>query len=136
MIAVPDAALPTLTLYFDGACPLCAAEITLLKARNRQGLLDFVDVAASPQSLPGGVSCAQALATMHGRLADGRLLTGVTVFAEAYRRADLPALAWLFSRPLLQPALMAGYRFFARHRERISRSLGPVMLRLVQRWVG
>lgn len=138
---MPGPDLPTLplTLFFDGACPLCLAEITWLRARNRHGLLDFVDVAsfssAESSGLPPGFSCDQALAAMHGRLADGRLLTGVAVFAEAYRRADLPVLAWLFSRPLLQPLLMAGYRYFARHREVISRRLGPPMLWLVRRWL-
>ncbi|NCX50503.1 MAG: DUF393 domain-containing protein, partial [Burkholderiaceae bacterium] len=33
-----------LTLFYDGACPLCQAEILYLQRRNQQQLLQFIDV--------------------------------------------------------------------------------------------
>ena len=123
--------MQALTLYFDGSCPLCVAEIAMLKRRNGLGLLRFVDIARTPEQLPCAVSCAAAMAAMHGRLADGQLLSGVGVFAEAYRRAGLPLLAWLLSRPALQPLLGVAYRAFARHRTRIARVLGPLLPTLI-----
>jgi len=57
----------------------------------------------------------------------------VDVFSEAYRRANLPKLAWLFSRPLLKPFWNVAYRFFAKHRHTISALLGPFALRLVNK---
>lgn len=125
--------MQTMTLYYDGRCPLCMAEIHVLQARNQQGLLHFVDVTEDSFDEVGhAISCSAALAQMHGRLQDGRLLTGTAVFAEAYRRANLPILAWLLSQPLLQPLWAVFYRVFARYRHGISRCLGPLMLRLAK----
>lgn len=133
--AVQRATQDALTLYYDGRCPLCLAEIQVLTARNRRGLLHFVDINEDGfGAAEHPVSCAQAMAEMRGSLADGTLLTGVPVFAEAYRRADLPLLAWMFSRTWLRPLLDPGYRLFARHRHAIARMVGPPLLRLVGWW--
>jgi predicted DCC family thiol-disulfide oxidoreductase YuxK len=124
-----------MTLYYDGRCPLCMAEIHMLQARNVQGLLRFVDVtAAGFDEAQHEISCTVALAQMHARLEDGSLLTGAAVFAEAYRRADLPKLAWLLSRPRLQPMWNRLYSLFAKHRHAISRYLGPAMLYFAKRF--
>lgn len=123
-----------LTIYYDGQCPLCQAEILFLKSRNCRGLLNFVDMQAPAfdESLHQ-VSCVEAFAKIHGRLASGELLTGVPVFAEAYRRTGLTVLAWLVSRPWVRLFLDPVYLIFARHRHAISRRLGPGLLRLA-RW--
>ena len=93
-----------LTLYYDGSCPLCAAEMLWLRAGNQRRLLAFVDVAADDyQPACHGLSCERALAALHGRFDDGELLVGVPVFAAAYARAGHPVLAALYRQPLLQP---------------------------------
>jgi predicted DCC family thiol-disulfide oxidoreductase YuxK len=125
--------LEKLTLFYDGACPLCQAEILFLSGRNQANLLDFVDINSAqfdPQRV--GVSCEAALAAMYGQYASGRLIQGVSVFPEAYRRANLPRLAWFFSRKSLQPILKLAYLFFAKNRHAISSLLGPAALRLVK----
>ena len=125
--------LQKLTLFYDGECPLCQAEILFLSARNKAHLLDFIDIHTKrfdPQAT--GVSCEQALAAMYGQYADGTLIHGVTVFPEAYQRVGLPFLAWIFSRPALQPILQLGYKLFADNRHGISRIIGPGALWLVQ----
>ena len=128
-----DHNLQKLTLFYDGACPLCQAEILFLSGRNQMGLLDFVDINSKAYDpLKVGVSCEEALAAMYGQYADGTLINGVTVFPEAYRRADLPSLAWIFSRKSMQPILKMGYRFFAKNRHAISRVFGPGALWLVK----
>jgi predicted DCC family thiol-disulfide oxidoreductase YuxK len=127
--------MQVLTIYYDGLCPLCLAEIHFLKSRNKLGLLDFVDVAALQfDESAHQLSCQLALATMQGRLADGTQLEGVPVFAEAYKRANLPSLAWLFSRSWLTPILNVGYYVFAKYRRSISKTVGPMMLRLSKRF--
>jgi len=123
-----------LTMFYDGLCPLCQAEIQFLSGRNQAGLLSFVDINSdqySPERV--GISCKQALASMCAQYDDGELIEGVEVFSEAYRRADLPKLAWLFSRPLLKPFWNVTYRLFAKHRHTISALLGPLALRLVNK---
>jgi predicted DCC family thiol-disulfide oxidoreductase YuxK len=122
-----------LTLFYDGACPLCQAEILFLSRRNQAGLLDFVDINSERfDSAKIGISCDQALAAMYGQYENGQLIEGVAVFPEAYRRADLPFLAWVFSRKSLRGILRLSYRFFARNRHAISSVLGPTALRLVK----
>jgi predicted DCC family thiol-disulfide oxidoreductase YuxK len=127
--------MQSLTIYYDGKCPLCLAEIHFLKSRNKLGLLEFVDVVA-PQfdEVEHQLSCKLALATMQGKLGDGTRLEGIPVFAEAYKRANLPTLAWLFSRSWLAPILNLSYKFFAKYRHSISRAIGPMMLRLSKRY--
>lgn len=125
--------LPKLTLFYDGACPLCQAEILFLSGRNQANLLGFIDIHSEKYDpLKLGVSCEEALAAMYGQYADGTLINGPAVFPEAYRRANLPTLAWIFSRKTMQPALQIGYRFFAKNRHAISRVLGPGALWLVK----
>ena len=122
-----------LTMYYDGLCPLCQAEILFLSRRNAAGLLSFVDVNSSHYSADAvGVSCQQALDSMYAQYDDGELINGVDVFCAAYERANLPTLAWLFSRPSLRPMLSWGYRFFAKNRHLISRIFGPVALWVVR----
>jgi predicted DCC family thiol-disulfide oxidoreductase YuxK len=126
-------ALEKLTLFYDGACPLCQAEIQFLSRRNQARLLDFVDINSEHfDSAKIGISCEQALAAMYGQYESGVLIQGVTVFSEAYRRADFPFLAWVFSRKSLQSIWQLAYRFFAKNRHAISRILGPTALRLVK----
>jgi predicted DCC family thiol-disulfide oxidoreductase YuxK len=125
--------LPKLTLFYDGACPLCQAEILFLSGRNQANLLEFIDINSEKYDpLKVGVSCEEALAAMYGQYADGTLINGPAVFPEAYRRANLPTLAWLFSRKTVQPALQMGYQFFAKNRHAISKVLGPGALWLVK----
>jgi len=122
-----------LTMYYDGLCPLCQAEILFLSRRNTAGLLSFVDVNSTQYSADAvGVSCQQALDSMYAQYEDGELINGVDVFSAAYQRANLPTLAWLLSRPSLRPMLNWGYRFFAKNRHRISSIFGAAALWLVR----
>jgi hypothetical protein len=110
------------------------AEITFLKSRNQSGLLIFVDINSAnydPQKV--GVSCKEALAKMYGQVEGESPINGVAVFGEAYRRANLKTLAWIFTRPWMMPILKPSYWFFAKYRHGISSLLGPCLLRLVRK---
>jgi len=125
-----------LTLYYDGRCPLCQAEMLYLQHRDRLGLLNCVDITQNDfDAHATGLSCERAMASIHGRLPNGDWLTGVAVFAAAYERVGLRRMAWLLSRPRLQPVLGWGYARFARHRYTLSRWFGPSVLRWVKRWL-
>ena len=105
-------AQPTLTVYFDGSCPLCRAEIGLNSAQTGADRIRFQDVAAAGEKFaePLGVDPTeeQALARFHLRLADGTLVSGAAAFVQiwmqlpAWRRAarlaSLPGVMPLCSR--------------------------------------
>lgn len=131
----PLPATPELTLYFDGSCPLCLAEVAFLQSRNVQGQLAFVDVTHTGfEAATHQISCEAAMAQIHGRTADGQVLVGVPVFAKAYQLAKLPVMAWILSRRWLMPILQPAYVWFAKHRQTISRRIGPSVFRLSKRF--
>lgn len=82
--------MPKLTVFHDGACPLCTREIALIRRLDRRGEIDFVDVADPSASCP--IDRRAALARFHA-VEDGRLLSGAAAFAAMWR-----AIPWL--RPL------------------------------------
>jgi predicted DCC family thiol-disulfide oxidoreductase YuxK len=129
-------AAPELTLYYDGQCPLCVAEIEFLQSRSTKDQLAFVDVTQTDFEAAGhNISCDAAMAQIHGRTADGQVLVGVPVFAVAYKLARLPVLAWLLSRAWLMPVLQPAYVLFAKHRQAISRRIGPTVLKFSKRFL-
>ncbi len=117
-----------LTLLYDGACPVCALEMDHLRARSLDGRLVFVDISAPGfDAAACGLTLAQLNAEIHAVRPDGSVLKGVEVLRLAY---DAAGLGWVL-RPTawgpLRPAFDAGYRMFARHRQTISRGLGPLI---------
>lgn len=112
---------PQVTVWFDGGCPLCLAEIRLFRrldgARRR---IAFVDVADGATACP--LDRAQLLARFHAAEAGRPPVSGAAAFAAMWR-----AIPWL--RPLGEaarwgPALWALerlYRLFLRARPRLQR---------------
>jgi predicted DCC family thiol-disulfide oxidoreductase YuxK len=93
---------PELTLYYDGNCGICRAEMARLRGWDNGHRLGFTDIAApdfSPLSL--GVSMAALNAEMHARTADGRLLAGIDSLLAAY---TLVGRGWMVA-PLRVAAL-------------------------------
>jgi predicted DCC family thiol-disulfide oxidoreductase YuxK len=116
---------PALTLYIDGNCPLCVAEMHRLRAWDKHGRLGFIDIAQAgfdPARL--GVELAALNRQMHGWTADGRWVIGVDSIVEAYTLAGKGWLVLPLRVPFMRPAYRAIYRAFARNRIAISRWLG------------
>ena len=110
-----------LTLFYDGYCPLCLAEMNKLRQYDEKGLLAFVDINSSEFSLNFPALSWQKLnARIHGQLSDGRLISGLDVTYLAWK---LVGKGWLYA-PLRWPmiAWLADrcYLFFARYRYQIS----------------
>lgn len=121
------------TLYFDGSCPLCQAEIGYYRRRDAAGALCFVDVSEAGSATPEGVSREQAMARFHVRAGDGRVVSGAAAFVEVWRR--LPRWRWaarLASGPGVLAALELGYRMFLPVRPFISRGLRRLRGRAVK----
>ncbi|GGD44239.1 thiol-disulfide oxidoreductase DCC family protein [Sinisalibacter lacisalsi] len=101
------------TIYYDGDCPLCRAEIGQYARLDRDGALDLVNVADPASQLPEGTSRADALARFHARTRDGQLVSGARAFVEVWR--DLPGWRWLAHIARLPGAIWlmeVGYRLF------------------------
>lgn len=117
-----------LTLLYDAACPICALEMDHLRERTEADKLKFVDIGAEGfDPTPYGTSFEAMDAEIHGVLPDGSLIKGVEVLRLAY---DAAGLGWVL-RPTgwapLRPLFDMGYRVFARHRRRISRTAAPLI---------
>ena len=129
--AVNHAAIksPSLTVLYDGACPLCRREIGLY-----QGLLPlkpdtpvcYADISDAnlplPSALPFGTTRQQLLARFHVRRGDGELLSGAQAFLALW--AELPGWRWLAFAgrvPGVAWLMERSYRFFLRWRPALQR---------------
>ena len=111
---------PYATVFFDGACPLCGAEIAHYRRLRGAQRVRWVDISEDAQALADhGLTRATAMARFHVLDADGRWQTGAWGFAELW--SHLPAYRWLsygVRKLRLLPLLDHGYRWFARWRSR------------------
>ena len=108
-----------LTVWYDGACPLCTREIALIRRLDRRRAIEFIDVAGEDAACP--IDRAVLLARFHA-LEGGVLLSGAAAFAAMWRAvpllrplglaARLPGALWLLER---------AYRGFLRVRPALQR---------------
>lgn len=113
-----------LTVWFDGACPLCRREIALVRRLDRRRAITFVDVAdpAASESCP--IDRAELLARFHAREGD-QLLSGAAAFAAMWRAIPLlRPLGLLARRPWALALLERAYLRFLRVRPTLQRRLG------------
>lgn len=104
---------------------MCRREANWLMRRNRAGHLAFEDI-----SSPGfdatrfGVTQDQVMGVMHGVFPDGRVVTKVEAFRQAYRQVGLGWLLAPTDWPVLRGLANWGYEWFARNRVAIGRFFG------------
>ena len=123
-----ESEVPKSTVYFDGSCPLCRAEIGYYRRKDQAGALCFVDVSETDAATPEGITQRRALERFHVRSGDGRVLSGAAAFVEVLTR--LPKWRWAARTASLPGALAAlelGYRIFLPVRPFISRVFGQVL---------
>ena len=106
-----------LTLYFDGACPLCAREVAFLRRRSTAAKLILIDIDGDDfDPIPLGLSIEQMSSCLHARFANDQWVTGLDATFWSWRAAGVgmwaAPLAW---RPL-RPLLSVLYRLFCRLR--------------------
>jgi predicted DCC family thiol-disulfide oxidoreductase YuxK len=113
---------PSITVLFDGNCPLCSREIRFLDRLDRgRGRIGFEDIASSGfDPAPYGRSQADLMARIHGALPDGTLIEGMEVFRRAYAAVGLGWILAPTAWPGVRPLADAGYRWFARNRLRLT----------------
>lgn len=116
------------TVYFDGSCSLCRAEIGYCRRKDQERALCFVDISETGAVPPEGITQERAMKRFHVRASDGRVLSGAAAFVEVWTR--LPRWRWAARAASLPGALIAlewGYRLFLPVRPFISRFFGRVL---------
>ena len=103
-----------LTVFFDGACPLCSNEIALYRrSRGAEGI-QWIDASRSTDAeVAPGLRREVVLRRFHVLHADGTIASGGRAFADLW--AALPGFAWIgrqCQRWPLSALLEGGYRLF------------------------
>ena len=104
------------TLYYDGACPLCRAEIGKL-AKLSQGRIDLVDIHGM-QAEACEVEPELLLSRLHLKTADGEWITGLSANVRAWQHTPLKRLWRMLEWPLIKPLSHRAYEFWLRRRNR------------------
>ena len=100
------------TLYYDGQCPLCAAEVERL-ATLKDGQLQLADVHSLQLDEH---EKAEKLLNLHYETPDGQMLIGLDANVAAWQHTRW---GWLFRWlrwPLIRPVADAVYRYWAKIR--------------------
>ena len=114
-----------LTVFFDGACPLCAREIQFYRRARGAEDIRWVDASRSTQAeIAPGLLRKDALRRFHVLHADGKFTSGGRAFADLW--AALPGIAAIgrqFQRWPLAVLLEGAYRLFLPIRPWLQRRL-------------
>lgn len=111
---------PALTVWYDGACPLCRREIALMRRLDWRRRVAFIDLGdAPPAACP--LDPAELLARLHA--AEGeRMHDGAAAFAALWRQLPLLwPLGQLARLPFVLALLERAYTRFLRWRPRLQR---------------
>lgn len=121
--ANPNGSANTLTVLYDGSCPLCLREIGHVRGladRSGENNLCFVDISNSAEGCITDAERARLMARFHVQRADGSRIDGAAAFVAMWER--LPGwrwLAWMARIPGALPLLELAYRGFLRVRPRL-----------------
>jgi predicted DCC family thiol-disulfide oxidoreductase YuxK len=102
-----------LTIYFDGSCALCSAEINHYASRVGGNELGFIDVSTDGAEIGDGLTSYAAMRRFHVRKSDGSLISGARAFVEVWD--TLPGWRWaarLAKIPGVIQVLEIAYRAF------------------------
>lgn len=112
-------ATKSVTVWYDGACPLCQREIRLMRRLDRRHAIRFIDATDPWSSCP--LDRAEILSRFHAREGD-RILSGAAAIAAMWRAIPvLRPLGLLAGWPPATPIFEALYKAFLRLRPRLQR---------------
>lgn len=112
---------PAVTVWYDGACPLCLREIALMRRLDRRERIAFVDLTEPATACPAD---RQLMLERFHAHENGRLVSGAAAFAAMWRAIPLlRPLGELARIPLVLALLEWIYRRFLRVRPALQRLL-------------
>ena len=108
-------------VFFDGQCPLCRREISMLRWMDRRHQIRFTDI-ADPSFNPAeyDLTLDDFMNEIQGRLPNGEWITGVEVFRQLYSAVGLTPIVWLSRLPGVSQTIGFGYQIFAKNRLRLT----------------
>jgi predicted DCC family thiol-disulfide oxidoreductase YuxK len=129
---------PLMTVFYDGSCGLCSAEMSALHELDRDhaiALVDCADPRFDDSACRGeGVTREAMMQALHVRDLLGDWHRGVDAIALLYATAGAPRLARLWAHPLTRPFAQWLYPIVVRHRHALSdlglNFVSPRVLRL------
>jgi predicted DCC family thiol-disulfide oxidoreductase YuxK len=113
----------TLTIFYDGNCPLCTLEMQKLKRYDTKGLIVLEDLhqenfdALFPQ-----INKDKAMNILHGQY-QGKILRALDVTHRAWTLVGKGGLVALLQFPIIKQLAHGGYLFLAKYRHPISHCL-------------
>ena len=120
----PGLTVLSLTVLYDGGCPMCSKEIAWYRQRQQTGSIHWIDVSQHDCRLPDHLTRTAALARFHVYQSDGKTLSGASAFVELWSRTPgLRWVAWLARHLHLLPLLEWGYQRFLPLRGHLARAL-------------
>ncbi len=122
-----------MTIYYDGSCPLCCAEIDAIMTHDTKGFFTLVDCSAADfDDTPyrqEGITREAMMSALHVRDAWGAWYAGVDAFELIYRTIGQTAVAWLWGGSFTRPLTTRLYPWIARHRRLFTRIGLPRLFR-------
>jgi predicted DCC family thiol-disulfide oxidoreductase YuxK len=113
------AAPETITVYFDGLCPVCSREVTLYRWLDRRERIRWLDLAGADDVLDAEMfTLDAALEQLHVRDANGSLHLGFDAHLLMWQRLiGFRTLSrWLKRWPIVRNVAEHAYRAFTRRR--------------------
>jgi predicted DCC family thiol-disulfide oxidoreductase YuxK len=105
-------------MLYDGECPLCLREVNMLRRRDMENNIKFVDI-ADPAYMPeenAGVTFEQAMERIHAVYPDGSFVVDIAAFKAFYEQVGL---GWVYKATEVEwinKALNIVYGYWAKNR--------------------
>lgn len=112
---------PKVTLYYDGDCPLCEREISILRSITPPKKVLYEDISENTyNSEKHGKSCSVLMAEIHAKDEHGNWLIGMDAFRAVYAHTPYKNLLMLTKLPIVKNVFDFGYSVFAKNRLKIT----------------
>ena len=110
----------TLTIFYDGECPLCSLEMQKLKGYDSKNLIVLENLhQVNFQTLFPHINISKAMEILHGQY-QGKVLLGLDVTHRAWTLVGLGALVAPLQFPVIKQITHGGYLLLAKYRQPIS----------------
>jgi len=115
-----------LTIFYDGNCPMCLAEMNHLKKHDKDSLINLVDIHQENfKTLYPTVSFDAAMIILHG-VYNGQVLLGLEVTHRAWTIVGKGFWVAPLNWPVIKPISHWIYLVLARYRHPISAFLAKI----------